>query len=183
MTSRRRNSRIHRNSEIYIQVSICPLRQSLISHRSESQRIYHSIGLCRGLCRVELTEAWMRHLSQKQNLQAAKPRNRLKLRSRDYMMTWRTREPRDRILHSPEKNLWRKLWMFEELAWKREMRTIDSFCWKEPRVILGSSTETKHHQRKMMYSVVASQPSSQSRFQRSVEPLNHSITLRMITGP
>ena len=59
--------------QLNTQVSICPLRQSLLSHRSESQKMYYSDEeLCRGLCRAEPTEAWMRHLSQRQTLQAAK---------------------------------------------------------------------------------------------------------------
>ena len=50
----------------------------------------------------------------------------LKLRGRDYVMTGRTRELGDIILHSQKKNLQKELWMFEELAQKRERRSVNS---------------------------------------------------------
>ena len=63
------------------------------------------------------------------------------------MMSRRSREPRDGTFNLPEKNLRRKLGMFDELAWKRKIRSIDSFSRRETGVVTGSSPEPKHDQR------------------------------------
>ena len=67
---------------------------------------------------MELMEAWMRHLSKDKLSKQQTLRISLKLRGRDQVMTWRTREPGDSILHFLEKNLLRELWVYEELIWK-----------------------------------------------------------------
>ena len=58
------------------------------------------------------------------------------------MMPRRTRESRDCALNLPEKKLWRKLCVFDELARKREISSIDGLCRRKPRVVLGSSPES-----------------------------------------
>ena len=52
------------------------------------------------------------------------------------MMSRRSREP-----NLQEKNLRRKLGMFDELAWKRKISSADSFSRRETGVVLGSSLE------------------------------------------
>ena len=51
------------------------------------------------------------------------------------------------MFHLPEKNLQRKLQMFDELVWNRKMCPIDSVSWRENEVIFGCGSEPKHHQR------------------------------------
>ena len=75
-------------------------------------------------------------------------RQRLMLR-RSNMMTWKSGEIRDCTFYLMEKNLRRKLRLFDELAWKRKMCSIDSFSWRETGVVFGSSPEPKHHQREV----------------------------------
>ena len=72
--------------------------------------------------------------------------------------------------------------MFEELAWKREVRTVDSLGRRESGVIFGRGPEAQHHQRKVINPVGASQSSSEGRFQRKMETFYDPVALRMVTG-
>ena len=57
-------------------------------------------------------------------------------------MPRRTRESGDCALDLPEKNIRRKLCVFDELARKREISSIDGLCRRKPGVVLGSSPES-----------------------------------------
>ena len=57
-------------------------------------------------------------------------------------MPQRTRESGDCALDLPEKNLQRKLCVFDELARKREVSSIDGLCRRKTRVVLGNSPES-----------------------------------------
>ena len=96
-----------------------------------------------------------------------------------------SRRPRETLyctFNFPEKNIRRKFAVFEELARKRKICTIDSFSRREPGVIFGRGPEAQHHQRKVINPVGASQSSSERRLQRTMETFYHSVALRMVTG-
>ena len=57
-------------------------------------------------------------------------------------MPRRTRESKDCALDLPEKNFRRKLCVFDELARKREVSSIDGLCRRKTGVVLGSSPES-----------------------------------------
>ena len=66
-------------------------------------------------------------------------RQRVRLRRRN-MVVGRSGETRDCSFYLTEE-------IPSELAWKRKMCPIDSFSWRETRIVLWSSHESKHHQR------------------------------------
>ena len=73
----------------------------------------------------------MIYLSQRQTLQAAKLKEQVEAeekRPHDDMEGPRTQR---QLSPLSRENLRRELWVFNELAWKREVRIIDSFCWRE----------------------------------------------------
>ena len=98
-------------------------------------------------------------------------------------MSWRPGETLYCKINFPEKSFWRDFAVFEELAWKRKVRTVDSLSRRESGVIFGPGPEAKHHQRKVINPVGASQSNSEGRFQRTMETFYHPVALRMVTSP
>ena len=60
------------------------------------------------------------------------------------MILRRTRESGDSVLDLPEKKFRRKLCVFDELARKRKIGSINSLGRREPGVVLESSLESQH---------------------------------------
>ena len=75
---------------------------------------------------------------------------RLRLRLRGHVMSWRSGETLYCTFNFPEKNIWGKFAVFEELARKRKICAVDSFSRRETGVIFGRGPEAKHHQREVI---------------------------------
>ena len=71
--------------------------------------------------------------------------------------------------------------MFEELAWERQRKHIDSLCQRKSRTILGGGLEAELYQKEVGYPGGTSQSCPERGFQGRVKPLNHTITLWMKT--
>ena len=64
------------------------------------------------------------------------------MRLRSHVMPRRTGETQNCTLYFPEKHVRGKLGVFEELAWKRKIGTVESLSRREPGVILGRGPES-----------------------------------------